>query len=106
MNPCDVCKGACCESFIAPVRYADEDAQRWLSYHGEVVSQGIMLDCKCSKLKHGRCTIYDSRPKVCRDFQPGSPNCIAAVLRRREHKAGRILKLLEEPDATQEAQVA
>lgn len=108
LNPaCALCRGACCESFIAPVRYADEDSQRWLSYHGEVTEQGIYLDCKCAKLKHGKCGIYESRPNVCRTFQVGSPNCIASVYRRREHKAEHIIQLMEAGRGkAEEAQVA
>jgi len=28
------------------------------------------------KLGHGRCTIYDQRPKICKVFKPGSWACI------------------------------
>jgi uncharacterized protein len=30
------------------------------------------------------CTIYERRPKSCRDFERGKPHCLAAVARRAE----------------------
>jgi len=95
LTACDVCKGACCESIVLGVRYEDKDAQRWLSYHGEVRENGVRFECRCSKLRHGKCTIYDSRPEVCRVFEVGSPACLEAIEHRRKFKSAQILKLIE-----------
>ena len=95
MTPCELCKGACCESIVIPLKFEEADAQRWLGFHGTEQENGIRLDCKCSKLRHGRCTIYDSRPDVCRVFEVGSPNCREAVKTRRQYKADKIFKLME-----------
>ena len=95
MTPCDLCRGACCESIALPIRYEDADAQRWLAYHGTETPGGIMMDCKCSKLKNGKCSIYQTRPEVCRVFEVGSVGCLDAIRRRRPFKAGEIIKLME-----------
>ena len=79
-----------------PVKYRDEDAQRWLLFHGTETADGIRLECKCSKLKNGKCSIYDIRPEVCRVFEVGSPMCRESVQRRRPFKAAEIFKLIED----------
>lgn len=80
---------------ILGVRFDDPDAQRWLGYHGEIGENSVRLECKCDKFKHGRCTIYDSRPEVCRVYAVGSAGCIEAIKHCRSFKAERIFKLME-----------
>jgi Fe-S-cluster containining protein len=46
----------------------------WLVMHGvEIVfSHGLMcarVNIPCSRLENGRCTIYDNRPQMCRDYK-------------------------------------
>jgi len=37
------------------------------------------VDKTCNHLKGGKCTIYDDRPKLCRDFEVGSKKCFIAM---------------------------
>jgi Fe-S-cluster containining protein len=34
--------------------------------------------CLEGRLGNVRCSIYDERPGLCREFEPGSPDCLAA----------------------------
>ena len=94
MTACDLCKGACCEAIVLPFVFKDEDIQRWFAYHGTETNRGLQFDCKCNKLKNGKCSIYEDRPNVCRDFTVGSPGCLAAVRRRRPFKEKEIVALI------------
>ena len=91
-SPCDLCRGACCEGIILPVKVNEPDVKRWLSYHGEDVGRGWLFPCKCSKLKNGKCKIYSTRPNVCREFDVGSPGCLEAIELRRPHKKEAIIE--------------
>lgn len=95
MTACERCKGACCESIFIPLKYKDEDAQRWLGFHGQEVETGISFDCKCSKLKNGKCSIYESRPNVCKEYEPGSDACLNTILKRRNYIAEEIFGLIK-----------
>lgn len=84
---CDGC-GACCRTF--PVFASREDSRR----EPRIVREGVKLKpwlesevwdyqlyplpflCACPFLdSEQRCTIYPSRPDVCREFEPGSEQC-------------------------------
>jgi Fe-S-cluster containining protein len=95
VSPCDICKGACCESIVLPLAFKDEDTQRWYALHGKDERGAVRLECKCSALKHGKCTIYDTRPEVCRVFAVGSPECRNSVTQRRPFRSAQIFKLME-----------
>lgn len=100
MNPaCSLCKGACCESIILPLKMGDLDADRWLRYHAEELDRGWMFDVKCSKLKNGKCSIYDTRPNLCAVFVVGSQGCLDAVRRRRPFKEKEIRRLIEDSNS-------
>lgn len=76
MNLCDECKGACCEGIIMPP-YDDDDLDRWLSFHGTVLPNGSLhLNCPCKHLSSGgRCSIYETRPALCREYKVDGPAC-------------------------------
>jgi len=97
MNPaCELCRGACCEAIVLPVKVQDPDIQRWIEYHGQPTDRGIYFECKCSKLKDGKCSIYEDRPKVCRVFEVGSAGCLTAIKRRRPEQETEIRRLIED----------
>jgi hypothetical protein len=87
---CDVCRGACCESFKLPPDalglmgvLAPEDA-RWLTLHATPFPGYLRFECRCTKLtKEGACGIYADRPRLCRDFRAGGPDCLRTVRERR-----------------------
>lgn len=89
-NPCAVCRGACCEDFQLPgsMRPLSRDARNWLELHGERLADGALrFECRCRALSaSGRCTVYDQRPAVCRQFAVGGHLCLATISRRRSSR--------------------
>lgn len=62
----------------------ENDANRWLGYHGHSHAQGIEIEARCGKLQDdGRCGVYATRPMLCRVYKPGGPDCLDVVRRRR-----------------------
>jgi Fe-S-cluster containining protein len=61
------------------------DEVKWLILHGSLDFLGrLSLPCRCSALKSdGSYGIYRERPKVCRAYRAGGPECLAAVRERR-----------------------
>jgi len=92
---CDVCAGACCETFMLPIAdilVPTADARGWLILHGVETAPGLLeFACRCRALTpDGRCGIYETRPEVCRLFVPGGPDCLAAVRARRADRFAEI----------------
>lgn len=98
MSPCDTCSkpGACCQRFVLSPLFSpanwEHDAPRRLAEYGvpffrvteAVRSPGdemVGVRCSCDLLgADGRCTDYENRPGVCRDYQPLSdPLCVEFV---------------------------
>ena len=84
---CELCRGACCESLVFPVakQSGSHSANTvWLRYHGEPVGdQEVELECKRRMLKDGKCSVNQTKPKICEDFKVGGIACRATVRRRR-----------------------
>ena len=87
---CQECRGACCEVFEVPLidlRPQSEDAFQWIMHHGRTVYDDtfrLQFECRCTKLsEQGRCSIYASRPQVCRDMSVGGAECLDYVRHRR-----------------------
>jgi Fe-S-cluster containining protein len=81
-NPCHGCGGACC-GYISiyveePADLEEYGVLEWYLHHKKVCvyvdqeeSWYVHVETECSKVdKKGRCTIYEARPTVCRDYQP------------------------------------
>ena len=79
-NPCEKCKGKCCVGIIDV-------------YSTDIIFNDDTMTCKdldskyekvmridgngnCIALKDGKCSIYEKRPQICKDFKVGSPCCI------------------------------
>jgi len=79
-NPlCHAC-GACCRDNV-PVEDADAvpasmtmeiAGQRWMRPHA------VAPWCGALDLETRRCTIYEQRPRVCREFEVNGPRCAIA----------------------------
>jgi Fe-S-cluster containining protein len=95
---CEICRGACCESFTLNLSGLEDkfpDVYKWLGYHATKtngVFEGLRFDCACSKLKNGKCSVYDDRPDVCKEFKVGSVQCLASIATYRHHQQKEILK--------------
>lgn len=96
---CALCKGACCEGIRLPLGpfKGKEEIDRWLEYHGMAEEQGqaVYLECRCTKLVDGLCSVYSSRPRVCRKFGVGSVGCMKAIARNRPGAYPEIVKLIK-----------
>ena len=76
------------------------DALKWFELHGKPHKFGTTLDCRCSMLKRGKCSIWEDRPKVCEDYPVGSEACWDAIKKRRPHKVEKLKYLMnKEADA-------
>jgi Fe-S-cluster containining protein len=69
-NPCDKCSDCCTN---VQFELFSEDHERWARLHDlKVVSNDgrkfVRFDVPCTKLKKGRCTIYEERPQMCKRF--------------------------------------
>lgn len=91
-HPCEICKGACCESmlFVYPSGLPIMDefyAARGRLYRAEGV---IELETRCPNLirKTGKCGIYACRPQVCKDYAVGSTMCRRTIALRRPGRTG------------------
>lgn len=85
-DPCQICRGACCEEFSLPLIgiTAEDDASKWFMLHGREAGAQLRFECKCTKLTDlGRCSIYETRPEICRRFEVGGEACLDVILRRR-----------------------
>lgn len=82
---CARCRcGACCEEFAVPMGQIKTDEDAWLAHHGTVRDGWLYFECPCKKLTpEGQCSIYETRPNMCRTYPPGSPECLDVVRRRR-----------------------
>lgn len=100
-TPCEVCRGACCESLIVPVS-AHKDSVEFFSTRGQVFTvlgipnKFLEVQARCSHLcDRGTCSIYDTRPNQCRAYAVGSKECRLTVKRRRPEQADQILSLID-----------
>lgn len=77
---CQSC-GACCSGLGVDV-YGDDDVPDKFVKNDRLFGPSMRERkgcCICLKGKIGvrvRCSIYDQRPTVCREFQPGSQQCL------------------------------
>ena len=87
---CEKC-GACCSfdtSTFVPLNAADERrlGAAWAGLTHEQDGQVYMRmqDGACAALDRSqglsRCSIYESRPDLCREFNQGSPECRSVLL--------------------------
>lgn len=93
---CAECKGACCEFIAIQTRDLELPGnKKWWKLHGlepRVKEQRVILGADCSMLDPvaGVCIIYPTRPKACRVFLRGGPECLDAIELRRPRYAARL----------------
>lgn len=70
------CGGACCEYMIFWLNpeQCPPDTQRWYELHGCKVDRlsakmvAVHVPIPCTKLVDGKCSIYEDRPEMCRNY--------------------------------------
>ena len=73
---CDGC-GACCKGWLVDVSPCSDNVPEELVKASRALGHCMrMRDDACIALKNNRCSIYENRPKVCRDFERGSKRCL------------------------------
>ena len=74
---CRQCGAMCCRTIAVKVD-ATTDAQRdYLATRGRVHAGFWYLPTRCRHLTGTRCTIYERRPVVCREYAVGGELCMA-----------------------------
>lgn len=72
---CETQCGDCCKFMLIPIGDEPSDFTRWAELHENIKLtewRGLIcveLPFKCTKLKNNKCTIYDKRPDICKQFK-------------------------------------
>jgi Fe-S-cluster containining protein len=92
---CELCRGICCECLITPWRLIKN--WNWWELHAVgKVHEGFVVAVRCRNLTtEGRCSDYENRPVNCREFEPGSPDCLELIRLRRPEIVEKVEALLE-----------
>jgi Fe-S-cluster containining protein len=74
MMKCSFCDGRCCYEMW--FRLENEDHIRWAKLHGLSVEMlwgnpHAVVKQKCLMVESGKCTIHETKPHVCKDYQCG-----------------------------------
>ena len=84
--------GACCKFIELEMRISKEvnvnDLRKWLALHNityDEVREKILIPLKCLMLQNNRCSIYETRPQICRNYKVDGELC---------QKAKQIIKML------------
>ncbi len=88
MQACSSC-GACCATYRVCFYWAEVDANNIPAEHVvpadrlRVAMRQVESSARCVALDGEvgidvACTIYERRPQICRDVQPGDPSCVRA----------------------------
>lgn len=78
---CTTCQGKCCESILikidTPESLDDIYDFKWYIYHDMEIQKDndglwyVHIIRPCTKLdKNGKCTVYQHRPPLCKDYHP------------------------------------
>jgi|WetSurMetagenome_2_1015567.scaffolds.fasta_scaffold1237601_2 Fe-S-cluster containining protein len=98
MNPaCEVCKGACCEAFESGVELdalpLEYEFREYVAVRG-FPKRAVFQVPNCPQLAFdGRCGCYETRPAICREYEPGGEDCQKAI-RAKRRSPDTILSLL------------
>ena len=87
-NTCDNCKnpGCCCKAFL--LKNSELSAFSAIESKGETLQRLKLAKLPfkpirkgkqfwvftCTKIKKGKCEIYNNRPKLCKTYRPGTGN--------------------------------
>lgn len=77
MNPiCEQCGGKCCKTLMLHAGHLTEEHKAFAMTRG-IVAEGMwIIWARCRHLREsGECGIYQTRPKVCRDYVIEGSEC-------------------------------
>ena len=86
MNDCAKCGGLCCKGIAGQVQGEDTYFLDWAKTRGDIIDGVWYIDAPCKHFVQCRCAIYNTRPKVCRDYKVGGPDCLATRKALGDHK--------------------
>ena len=92
-SACVICRVACCEGMWVSLT-CDTWTDEWMATRGEVRGSMVYVAARCKHLVDGRCSIYEDRPQVCRNYARGCDSCRETVARLRPAQAAEILGAL------------
>lgn len=92
---CAMCKGACCETIMVDQNQLSPDTAKWFSYHGNVWKNWVELQTPCQMLVDGKCSIYETRPEMCKEAVVGGLACILSIRRRRPQIEKELMELVK-----------
>jgi len=73
---CETCKGKCCKWLAFPHQDNQELIELSVTRGGRVVGTLVFMPSTCPFItENGRCSIYEKRPKLCRDFEVDGELC-------------------------------
>jgi Fe-S-cluster containining protein len=82
-NTCNRCGGACCKVQLFGTDWLQATGAKEVHYDKEksqdIVDDHIHIERVCHHLKDGKCSIYETRPRPCREFEVGSRKCFIAM---------------------------
>lgn len=78
-DDCEKCGGKCCVGIIDvysqdEIYYDESLVCEDPSFQFDRMMQTVNM--QCIALKDGKCSIYEKRPQVCREFKVGNPCCL------------------------------
>lgn len=75
---CEKCRGGCCRKFRVEVTGNDDVSWNMIYVRANTYWMRKQKDrMTCVALaRNGKCTIYDKRPQVCKDFSIGESRCV------------------------------
>lgn len=78
MDDCEKCGGKCCSAYRVEVIGGLDDIDWEMIYmYGQTYWMRKKEDkMTCVAFEDGKCSIYDRRPTVCRQFEVGEPRCL------------------------------
>ncbi len=87
---CGVCRGGCCVGLSVEVYPNDDVPDNMTIVRKNFRYMRKQRDHKtCIALVEGRCSIYEIRPTVCREFWVGNPRCLSIQNKRCRREGNR-----------------
>ncbi len=75
---CIECGGACCKTINIPVAKMSAKMLEFVKTRGTLKDGKWCIPSVCRLLQSGRCSNYDRRPAVCREYPVGGERCLKA----------------------------